>query len=432
MNIKRLFFHKHYCFYIILCGFLFYSFPLLANTNKTYKVIVGSERIHLPEYITLLKGKRVGILTNQTAIDHSFRSTVDIFKQLAKTEGFTLNALFAPEHGINGSIHADLPVDDSKDKDGIPIFSLHGSTKRPTPEMLKNIDVLVYDIQDIGSRSYTYTNTLLMAMEEAAKQNIKVIVLDRPNPLNGNTIDGPMLEEKWRSLVGYANVPYCHGMTVGELALWFNDVYHIDCELKVIPMKGWKRSMTFVDTGLTWLPTSPNIPEPTTPWYYPTTGILGALEMVNIGIGYTMPFKLVGAAWIDAPLFARALNNQQLPGVYFVPIYYKPFYGKAAKEECQGVNIIITNTATYKPVTTQYTILATLKRIYPKKFKELFLETKRCKDIFCKVNGTEMVYKILDEESNPLDKLLALTLNTKERVQFEKERKKYLLPEYGP
>ena len=194
--------------------------------------------------------------------------------------------------------------------------------------MLKGIDLLIYDIQDIGSRSYTFLSTLLYVMEEAAKQQIKVMVLDRPNPINGIVMDGPMLEEKWRSFLGYINVPYCHGMTIGELAQYFNGEYKIGCDLEVIPMKGWKRTMSFKDTHLPWVPTSPHVPEAETALVYPVTGILGELGIVNIGIGYTLPFKLIGAPWIQAEAFAEQLNQQQFPGVRFLPFYYRPFYGK--------------------------------------------------------------------------------------------------------
>lgn len=206
-----------------------------------------------------LKGKRVGLVTNHTGVNSQLQSTIDLFQNNAP--GVKLVALFAPEHGINGQAYAWERVEDKKSAPGIPIYSLHGDTRRPTAKMLDGIDVLVYDIQDIGCRSYTYTTTLFYVMEEAAKRNIPVIVLDRPNPINGVIVDCPMLEEKWRSFIGYINVPYCHGMTIGELARFFNEKYEIGCKLKVVLMKGWKRSMSYKDTGLQWVPTSPHIPE---------------------------------------------------------------------------------------------------------------------------------------------------------------------------
>jgi uncharacterized protein YbbC (DUF1343 family) len=320
-------------------------------------------------------------------------------------------------------------ISEEKDSDGIPIYSLHGKTQRPTAAMLKNIDILIYDIQDIGSRSYTYTTTLFYAMEEAAKHQIPVVVLDRPNPLGGAIVDGPMLEEKWRSTLGYINVPYCHGMTVAELARYFNSEYHIGCHLHVVPMKGWRRHMTFQETNLPWIPTSPNIPESSSAFYYPTTGILGELQLVNIGIGYTLPFKVVGAPWIDANRFATALNAQKFPGVSFKPFYYRPFYGRFAQEDCQGVLILITNPAKYKPVSTQYLLIGLLKSLYPEKFQDAIAAAKARRKTLCKVNGTEEVVRMIVEDNNIVWKLRAF--HQKEREAFLKTRKKYLIAAYS-
>lgn len=315
---------KHFFYLLLLLSSL--SFPLFA------KVKVGSEVLLTEEYIPLLKGKRIGLVTNHTAMDSSMRFTVDKLKTYARLHGFRITALFGPEHGLQGLAHAGDSVDDDVDPDGIPIYSLHGKNVRPNDAMLKNVDILIFEIQDIGSRSYTYLSTLFYVMEEAAKRKIPLIVLDRPNPINGLIVDGPMLEEGRRSIVGYVNVPYCHGMTIGELAKLYNSEYKIGCKLTVIPMEGWTRKMTFSDTGLTWIPTSPNIPEATTAYFYPTTGILGELTLVNIGVGYTLPFKLVGAPWIDADQFASVMNKQNLPGVSFKPFHYRPFFGKFARK----------------------------------------------------------------------------------------------------
>jgi len=392
------------------------------------KVKVGSEQLFTEDYVSALKGKRIGLVTNHTAVTSRMLSTVDLLKEKAKANGYTIIALFAPEHGIKGVSYAGEHVIDEKDPDGIAVYSLHGSTRRPTDAMLKNIDLLIYDIQDIGSRSYTYVNTLFFVMEEAAKRHIPVIVLDRPNPLNGVTVDGPMLEEKWRSILGYINVPYCHGMTVGELAKFFNAEYRIGCSLTVVPMKGWNRRMSFNDTGLIWVPTSPNIPEATTAYFYPTTGFLGELTLVNIGVGYTLPFKLVGAPWIDADKFAATLNQQKFPGVHFAPFHYRPFYGKFAQEDCQGVLIVVTNPETFRPVTTQYMIMGILKSLYPKEFKAAMLAAKGRVEIFNKVSGTDEVFRIIAETPHIVWPLK--TLHLKEREAFMTIRSKYLIDDY--
>ena len=265
-------------------------------------------------------------------------------------------------------------------------------------------------------------------MEEAAKRGIAVIVLDRPNPLNGLTIDGPLLEKKWRSFVGYIDVPYCHGMTVGELASYFNEETNVGCKLTVVPMQGWKREMRFSETGLTWVPTSPNIPEAETVFFYPSTGLIGELQLVNIGIGYTLPFKVIGAPWIDAVHFTNYLNQQNFPGVHFLPFYYRPLYGKFAGQNCQGALIIIKDYQKYLPVSTQYLILGMLKSLYPKPFKEALAACKGREEMFNKVNGTAEVYRLLNQEPYIIWKLLAL--HKKERETFKYKRQKYLISDY--
>lgn len=402
--------------------FLFFLASLEA------KVEVGLERVFYPPYDQQLTSKRVGLLCNHTAIDSSHRHAIELFKEHADKKKYRLAALFAPEHGIRGEIHASDQVEDERDRDGVPIFSLHGKTKRPTPEMLTRVDLLVCDIQDIGSRSYTYLSTLLMAMEEAAKAKVPVIVLDRPNPLGGLLVDGPMLQEKWRSIVGYLNVPYIHGMTIGELARYFNEEYNIGCDLRVVPMRGWRRKMPFADTGLTWVPTSPNIPEADTPWYYPTTGILGELQMVSIGIGYTLPFKIVGAPWINAEEFAEKLNSQQFGGVAFLPTHFRPFSGKFNGESCHGVRIVITDRGKYKPVETLFLIIGMLKSLYPTEFKKALEDSKKRIEMFYKVTGSDEVYNQLVENDYVIWKLKGL--HAKERQQFMKKRDKYLIKEY--
>lgn len=391
------------------------------------EVRLGSDQIADHQYASILKGKRIGLITNHTAVNSRMESTIDIFKAKAKAGNFTLAALFAPEHGLTGSEHAGNPVVDSEE-DGIPVYSLHGKTRRPTDDMLKQIDVLVYDIQDIGCRSYTYISTLFYAMEECAKKNIPLVVLDRPNPINGLTVDGPVMDNQYRSFLGYASVPYCHGMTVGELSRFFNAEYGVGCQLTVVPMKGWSRKMTFYDTGLPWIPTSPYIPEATTVYYYPTTGILGEFSFVNIGIGFTLPFKLVGAPWIDGKKFARALNAQKFPGVHFEPFHYCPFYGKFAKENCQGVLIMITDPAAYRPFATFYLLVGILKSLYPKKFNDILQTLKNRQDNFIRLVGSKAAYQIITQEKNIVWKLR--TLHDKQLSDFEDVRKKYLITDY--
>lgn len=392
------------------------------------KVRVGVEILFSPSYQAILHKKKIGLITNHTAIDSDGFSTIDLFKQNAQNYHYSLGALFAPEHGIDGVQYAGKAVADERDAEGIPIYSLHGATRRPTAAMLKDINLLVYDIQDVGSRCYTYLATLFYAMEEAAKARIPVVVLDRPNPLGGLLVDGPMLEEEWRSFVGYINVPYCHGFTVGEMARFFNSEYKVGCDLVVIPMQGWERRMTFQETGLTWIPTSPQIPEAQTAFYFPITGFMGELQIVNIGIGYTLPFKVVGAPWINSQKFAQQLNKHNFPGVRFQPFHYTPFFGRFAGQVCHGVLIIVTDPQSYLPVTTQYLIMGVLKTLYPSQFQKGLEESNASHDLFHKVCGTAEVYRILKEEPFVVWKLRAL--HQKERERFLRKRQSFFNPAY--
>jgi len=369
----------------------------------------------------LIAKKRVGLITNHTGVDSNLEPT---WKRLHETG--RLVALFSPEHGLSGAARAFESIPHSKNKNGVRIYSLHGETRRPTKEMLQGIDLLIFDIQEIGCRSYTYISTLFYAMEEAAKYKIPVIVLDRPNPMGGEIVDGPMMNEKMRYFLGYIDIPYCHGMTVGELALFFNKEYKVGCQLKVIPMKGWKRSMTYQETGLSWIPTSPYIPEPDTPFFYASTGILGALSLTSIGIGYPLPFKVVGAPWMDGQLLAEKLNAQKLPGVCFLPFSYRPFYGKFKNETCSGVKIVITDSKIYRPISVQYMLIGMIKSLYTKEFKERLAKMSDADKVaFSKVNGSEKILDILTKEKYCGWKLLEV--DKKERAVFLNKRKAYLL-----
>ncbi|NGX63511.1 MAG: hypothetical protein KR126chlam6_00923, partial [Candidatus Anoxychlamydiales bacterium] len=371
----------------------------------------------------LIENKKVALLINHTSVDKNLKPTLEIFKERAKN--YKITKLFSPEHGLNGKAFAGEKVGDSKNQK-IEVVSLHGATKRPTEKMLNDVDVIIYDIQEIGCRAYTYASTLYYVMEEAAKRKIKVIVLDRPNPINGIISDGPMLDDEYRSFLGYINVPYCHGMTIGELSSFFNSEYKVQCDLTVIKMRGWKREMSFSDTGLNWVPTSPNIPEADTPLYSATTGILGELEIVSIGIGYTLPFKIVGAPWIDANLFAKHLNDQKLLGVKFIPFYFRPFYGAYRGKDCQGVKIVITDKTKYKPVSVQYLLIGMLKSLYPEKVKEKLNTQSESKiKTFCLVNGNKKIYDFLLNEKYPAWKMIKFQ---EEKIkEFKENRKKYLL-----
>lgn len=394
--------------------FLFFIFSLFGEVSLGVDVFFDTA----PEQY---KEKKIGLIINQTSVDSKMRSTLSRFQGA----GISVAALFSPEHGIKGRQYAAEKVSDTKESN-IPVYSLHGDKRRPTQEMLKGLDAIVYDIQCTGVRAYTYQTTLYYMMEEAAKAGLEVIVFDRPNPINGLVVDGPMLQEKWRSFIGYINVPYCPGMTIGELAKFFNEEYKVGCKLRVIPMKGWSRKMSYRDTGLAWIPPSPHVPEPDTPLFCPITGILGEINLVNIGIGYTLPFKIVGAPWIKAVDFAVALNGQKLPGVRFQPYFFRPFYGLFKGLDCEGVLVQITDEKIFRPLSTQYLIIGLLKSLYPTEFnKQLEQITGSRKDLFCKANGTEVIYELMRQERFPAWKMI--DYQKEEREAFLEKRKLYLL-----
>ena len=401
-----------------------FTFFFISYLSASPSVQLGIDQYFEEGHHLKLKGKRIGIVTNHTGLSTSKENTLQVFQK--HCQGYKIVALFAPEHGIDGMGYANAEIKDSKTKGELPIFSLHGQTRRPTKEMLTGIDVLIYHIQDIGTRSYTYATTLFYVMEEAAKHNIEVIVLDRPNPINGLTVDGPMLGDRMRSYTGYINIPYCHGMTIGELANFFNEEYKVRCPLKVIPMKGWRREMTFRDTGLMWVPTSPNIPESDSPIHYATTGILGQLSIASIGIGYTLPFKVVGAPWIDANHFAATLNQQNLPGVHFLPFHYRPHFGLFKGLPCHGVKICVQDLTTYRPLSVQYFLIGLLKSLYPNQVSEklAYLSDEKTA-LFNNVIGNSSMINFIKNEKFVSWKLIEFQMT--EREEFLPKRRRYLL-----
>ncbi len=317
----------------------------------------------------VLQGKRVGLITNPTGLNRRFESSADI---LARAGNFKLVALFSPEHGVRGDVTAGALVANYVDPaTGLTVHSLYGKTRKPAPEMLKNLDVVVYDIQDIGLRSYTYISTLALAMEAAFEQGKEFVVLDRPNPLGGQLLDGPMLDPKFRSFVSQLPIPYVYGMTCGELARMCVDegwlAKGVRGKLTVIPMQGWRRTMSWAETGLAWVPSSPHIPTPETILGCAATGMMGELEVLSNGVGYTLPFLLVGAPWIEPSRIASELNARNLPGLFFRPLAYKPYYGGFKESSLGGVQLLITDASRVKPVEVQVYLIDTLNRLYPSK-----------------------------------------------------------------
>lgn len=353
------------------------------------KVTTGIEILRSNNF-KLLQGKRVGLITNPTGVDSDLKPTIDI---LFEAKNVKLVALFGPEHGVRGDVHAGDKVDNVTDtKTGLPVFSLYGKTRKPTLEMLKGIDVLVYDIQDIGCRSFTFISTMGLAMEAAAEQNIEFVVLDRPNPIGGLKIEGNITEEPFISFVSQFKIPYLYGQTCGELAIMLNEEKMLQqkCKLTVVKMKGWKRSMTWENTGLEWVIASPHIPHKHSSYFYPVTGILGELGYVSIGVGYTMPFEIVGAPWMNADSVSDALNQLNLSGIEFRPLHFKPFYATFKGEHCQGVQIHIVDYKQVKLSEIQFYIMQVLNKLYPTKAVFANADASRF-SMFDKVSGSDQI-----------------------------------------
>ncbi|HTY38067.1 MAG TPA: DUF1343 domain-containing protein [Bacteroidota bacterium] len=375
----------------------------------------------------ILKGKRVGLITNPTGVSADLEQTVDI---LHSAPDVKLVALFGPEHGVRGDAEGGKVVDSFNDsRTGLPVYSLYGRTRKPTKDMLRGIDVLVYDIQDIGVRSYTYISTLGLAMEAAAENNVTFVVLDRPDPLTGVRVEGSMLDQKFKSFIGAYRIPYVYGMTAGELAEMINMEGWLEngvrCKLIVVPMEGWKRSMWWDETGLPWVPTSPHIPHASTPMFYVMTGMLGELGTANQGVGYTMPFELVGASWVNGDKLADYLNSRGLSGVRFRPLSYKPFYFDTAGSRFLGVQIHVTDRERVNMTAVQVHVLDALQRLFPE--KNIFARAKPDRiGSFDKAAGSDDMRRML-QNRRPVEEILREI--DREKAPFMLERQKYLLYE---
>ncbi|TYO92725.1 exo-beta-N-acetylmuramidase NamZ domain-containing protein [Desulfallas thermosapovorans] len=381
---------------------------LLLSCNAAFaqraEFKLGNEMLMTPKYHHLIEGKRVGLVTNQSGVNSEGVSTIDV---LAGDPTIQLTALFGPEHGIDGKAKAGAYVESYTHPTlGIPVYSLYGATREPTAEMLKNVDVLVFDVQDIGARSYTYMSTLNYCMKAAKKNNKTVVVLDRPNPLGGETVDGPVMEDHYITFVGVDNLPMAHGMTAGELARFFNRKIGVD--LEVVPMEGYTRSMIYQDTGLKWVQTSPNIPDLDSVFGYMATG-LGE----GTGIGQADQFKWIGGKGLDAQKFADLLNNAGLPGVVFEP---------EQKGERGGVRLNITDYRNFRPAKTGIYALAIAHSLtnftVPKSGDTVVM--------FDKIMGTDKIGRYLEQGLTPQQIEAQYESALK---QFEEERKQYLI--YG-
>ena len=371
----------------------------------------------------VLQGKQVGLITNPTGVDNCLKSTIDI---LHEAQDVHLVALYGPEHGVRGDVYAGDKVDTFTDPNtGVPVYSLYGSTRKPTPEMLEGVDALVYDIQDIGCRSYTYISTMYLAMQAAAGNDIEFIVLDRPNPLGGLKVEGCLVEEGFFSFVSQLKVPYVYGLTCGELAMLINSEFMGDrpCKLTVVKMKKWRRKMTFDDTGLPWVPASPHIPFAHSAYFYPVSGILGELGYMSIGVGYTLPFEIFAAEWIDAEQFAKALNVKQLPGIVFRPIHLKPYYSVGQGKNLHGVQVYLRDFNKARLSDVQFHVMEVAAQLYPDKKVFDHADENRF-GMFDKVCGTDFIRKEFSKHHRFAD---IQSYWTKDEESFGILAKKYYL-----
>ncbi|MGD6793259.1 exo-beta-N-acetylmuramidase NamZ family protein [Metabacillus indicus] len=382
--------------------------------KKKNKVTPGVE-VLLEDEKELLKGKKVGLITNPTGIDSNLNSIVD---QLHNDPEIELTALFGPEHGVRGDAQAGSYVEFYIDeKTGLPVYSLYGATKKPTPEMLENVEILLFDIQDVGTRYYTYIYTMAYAMEAAKENNIPIVVLDRPNPQGGDSVDGPVLEPAASSFIGLYPIPTKHGMTVGELASLFNEEFNIGADLTVVKMKGWKRSMDYDDTGLPFVLPSPNMPTVSTAFVYPATGLIEGTNLSE-GRGTTKPFELIGAPFINSTDLAAELNALSLPGVKFRAASFTPTFSKHAGKLSHGVEVYVTDREEFDAVPTGLHIINTVHDMYPEDFE--FLSN----NFFDKLIGNTWTRPMILEGAAVSD----ITDKYKKDLDaFKKVRKEYLI-----
>jgi uncharacterized protein YbbC (DUF1343 family)/CubicO group peptidase (beta-lactamase class C family) len=379
------------------------------NDITNARVLTGIDVLARDNF-KLLAGMKIGLVTNHTGRDREGRSTIDV---LNNADGVKLVSLFSPEHGIRGL--ADEKVSDSKDeKTGLPIYSLYGESRRPKPEQLQGLDALVFDIQDIGCRFYTYISTLGNVLEEAAKVKVPVFVLDRPNPIGGNEIAGPIADADKLSFIAYHTIPVRHGLTIGELAQLFNKQRGINADLRVIKIDGWRRSMWFDETNLTWINPSPNMRSLTQATLYPGIGLLETTN-VSVGRGTDTPFEIVGAPWIQGDKLADELNRRGVAGVRFVPVRFTPKTSVFKDEECGGVNIIITDRNAFQPLLAGIEFASALRRLYPNEWKiDSYLRLLVNADTLARIKRGDPARDILNSWNASLD-------------QFRRARSEFLL-----
>lgn len=332
--------------------------PVLVQAEPD-AVLTGIDVLERDEF-QQLSGARIGLLTNHTGVTRDGRSGIRVLNNAANVE---VVRIFSPEHSLSGKLDIEIISDSLDASSGIPVVSLYGTVRRPTTEMLQDIDAIVFDIQDIGTRFYTYISTMGNAMIAAADNGVRFVVLDRPNPINGIDVAGPVLDDGLQSFVGFHTIAIRHGMTVGEIALLLKAELKLDLELQVVEMRGWKRAQFFDDTGLTWINPSPNMRSLTEALLYPGIGLLETTNL-SVGRGTATPFEVIGAPWLDGERLAETLTTLKLPGISFEAIEFTPDASKFAGIGCGGVRFTITDRQRFEPLTTGFAIARQLRLDY--------------------------------------------------------------------
>lgn len=389
------------------------SLLLVLGAVPAFGQTIAGLEVLLTEQQALVAGKRVGLITNHTGVDRQMNHAIDLIR---KAPGARLTALFAPEHGIRGLVQAGGKVADTVDeRSGVKVYSLYGAVRRPTPEMLAEVDVLVYDIQDVGARFYTFISTMGEGMDAAAEKGIPFIVLDRPNPLADLRVEGRMMDMSYKSFVGAYPIPARFGMTPGELAGFYRDRMEKKVDLKVVKMRNWKRSTWYDQTGLAWIPPSPNIPSLTAAIVYPGTCLIEGTN-VSEGRGTTTPFEIIGAPWIDGYKLADELRKANLPGILFRPAGFTPTFSKYQGEVCQGVQLHVVDRDRFEPVRTALHLLKALKQLWPDKFQ--------WRSSLDRLSGSDDVRLALDRGDTPEQIVESWSAALKE---YEEVRRGYFL-----
>ncbi len=386
------------------------------------RVLTGLDRL-LATNLGRIRGQRLGLLCHQASVDRALNHAVDL---IGSARGVRLRALFAPEHGLWGAAQDQARVGTTHHPaTGLPVFSLYGRRRAPTPAMLDGLDALLCDLQDVGARYYTFAWTMALAMAACARAGIRLIVLDRPNPLGGREVEGNVLDPRFASFVGLYPLPVRHGMTIGELARYLNARHGLGCRLEVVPMSGWHRAMLWEETHLTWVPPSPNMPTPDTARVYPGLCLIEGTNLSE-GRGTTRPFEWIGAPFVQGRELARALNAARLPGVHFRPCQFQPTFHKWKGRLCGGIQLHVTNQRRFKPYLTGLALLAHTRRLYPRQFswRKPPYEFERRKlpiDLLC---GTDRIRRELEAE-RPLGRIAAAWQPA--LAQFQRARRPYLL-----